>query len=372
MKKILLRGYFGHGNLGDDLLLYEALEKCPPDYELYILGDEESLNPFKQYRDFTVISKTREILKNYFSMTMFFGGGIFPDRTYNYRGYFSMIVPFLTSKVVVMNGIGIVPKIGKKSKFWFRKLLNSVDYISVRDDISLEYVKNLKIKHDCSNCGDLFWGSSSLKKPLNITNLSGKILLICLAEPFSRIELENENINNRYKKFVKVMQDTIVYLLDKEYKQVFLPFFKNSDSILIENILTDSRIKNMTIMNEGLNFELSQIEYLFKTASFGLCMRFHSKVLSIKNGLPFVGICYDYKSVSMLKESNINEVGLKYGIRKNQFFGEEIDITFKQLREKIDYVISNNQYIKANMFAFSSSKKKSVLDNHSRIFNLLR
>lgn len=36
MKKILLKGFFGHNNLGDDLLLLEGLKKYPKDVMLYI------------------------------------------------------------------------------------------------------------------------------------------------------------------------------------------------------------------------------------------------------------------------------------------------------------------------------------------------
>ena len=36
VKKILLKGFFGHKNLGDDLLLFEALKKYPSQVRLYI------------------------------------------------------------------------------------------------------------------------------------------------------------------------------------------------------------------------------------------------------------------------------------------------------------------------------------------------
>lgn len=36
MKNILLCGFFGQNNLGDDLLLLEALSKIPKEFNIYI------------------------------------------------------------------------------------------------------------------------------------------------------------------------------------------------------------------------------------------------------------------------------------------------------------------------------------------------
>lgn len=371
-KKILLRGYFGHRNLGDDLLFLEALDKCPQQYKLYALGDEEALKEFQHRRPFTVIGKKREIFSHHFLATLFFGGGQFPNRKYSFREYLSMRLSFVTSNIVVMNGLGIVPKIGSKSNFWFKRMLNSVDHISVRDDISLEYVKGLGVRKEIHNCGDLYWGSSTPEASFERRNVSSRTnLLICLGEPFSPLELQEDSYSTRYDAFVGVLQDAIAYLIGKGYRPTFVPFFDGSDSKIIDNICSDPRIKDPTILAAGRDFELSQIDEIFRSAGLGICMRFHSKVLAIKNELPFVGICYDFKSVSLLQESNLTDVGLKYGIRESQFFGEEFDISFEQMKETIDYVTSHAEQLRMKMPVFSEGKRYSVLKNHKRVFELL-
>lgn len=55
MKKILLKGFFGHNNLGDDLLLLEGLKKYPKDVMLYIewpRGATKELKYYQSVRDF--------------------------------------------------------------------------------------------------------------------------------------------------------------------------------------------------------------------------------------------------------------------------------------------------------------------------------
>lgn len=100
-------------------------------------------------------------------------------------------------------------------------------------------------------------------------------------------------------------------------------------------------------------------------------MRFHSILLAVKNSLPIVAIEYDFKSEMLLKEAGLEEMGIRYGIRKGEFFGEETDIedgTLLKLDERMQR--DRDDFIKKSL-SFSKKKKIEVLANYQNIFRII-
>lgn len=363
---ILLCGYFGHNNLGDDLLLLEALHKLPKIYHIYILSSNPDTNKalisFRKYRDFTIISGRKEIWRRHYKALIYSGGGLFPSKKFNGKDLRRLILQRLTAEHVIINGCGIVPK---KTSFWFKLFLRTLSYCSVRDEVSRLYVESLGKK--VVNCGDLYWGNAS--DTTNVTR-DNRTFLICLANPFNKDELMQERIHKRYGLLISQLAAFITMIKRKGYIVHYLPFFQESDELFITDIQNKLNSSDL-VLQRNIDYDLEQVDHLFACHGAGLCMRFHSILLALKNRMPMVAINYDYKSESLLQEIGLNDLGIRYGIRTSQFFGEEIDLDLPALYTAFDKMYSLREEYAVKVAEFYNLRKNSVSENYRKIFNLL-
>jgi polysaccharide pyruvyl transferase CsaB len=162
--KYLLAGYYGMANLGDDILLYVTLlevSKVDPDARFTII----SQRPLTLPPSITVSVKpparlrtVRELLKHDF--WLFGGGGIIQD--YNVGSLESLrkmyrlarIAKFLGKKIAMI-GIGLGPLNTEGGQLTARRLLNLVDFLTVRDHDSAELASQLKLTPRLRVTGDL-------------------------------------------------------------------------------------------------------------------------------------------------------------------------------------------------------------------------
>lgn len=365
---ILIHGYFGHSNLGDDLLLKQALEKIPLKYELYILWPKDKddiAQEFMKTRKFRLLHNRMEILQHRFCMLIYFGGGPFPSTTFSVISLLSRLLTGLTSRRIVLNGVGVVPKPNRR---YFDMFMKTVSYCSVRDEMSREFVA--KGYPQVVNCGDLYWGASCDLSKMEKLSGKEKRLLVCLANPFSEEEKRQQRIMDRYRLLVRQMARIVSYAKTKGYKVDYLPFFHGSDEKFIGDVQDELKTSDR-MLRQNVDYTLDDIDILFRHYDMGICMRFHSVLLAIKNGVPCVGICYDHKTEQLLQEAELSDYGVRYGIRTNQFFGEEIDLDYERLQTIAEMAIKDRQdfFIKAE--AFAKKKYESVMLNYKCIFESL-
>lgn len=367
MKKCLLLGFFGHRNLGDDLLYEEAIDKIPSEYQIYTNGNCPSPDDLKR-ENVTLVHSIRELLSNKYDLIIANGGGVFPSLQYGWKGLFHDFLLRLRSKLMVINGVGIVPKKGIGNRIRFRMFLMLLDYRSVRDNVSKTFVDELMGGGgSCTNCHDLFFGRKLLSPK---ENRSG--VLVCMANPYGNNEMSMEHFQKRYQLFIKIVQTAILKLKEQYGSVTFLPFYQGSDEIIIKDIMQHPQLSNSHILEKGKDFKIDNVDLLFSKFKIGLCMRFHSFVLATRNCLPFVGICYDYKSESLLSEMNLSEIGIRYGIRKSNFFGLEVDINEVDILGNIDYVIEHYSAIEKRLDDCRRKFHKEVLDNYNNIYSLIK
>lgn len=365
MKKILLRGFFGYNNLGDDLLLKEALCKYPQEVKLFVGWPRNAIKElqyFQKYHPFTPIYGIKDLLKHFYDAVIWSGGGLFPSRVFSWKNCVKMLPYKILSRKMILNGLGIVEKPNRK---WFDCFLRMVDYCSVRDDKSLNFVSP-QIK--AINCGDLYWGANQYVRGGNL--ISSKRLLVCLANPFSDQELQSKSVSERFEKLIKQCVDFIEKYKQKGYEVNYLPFYHGSDEKFIDRVQVKLH-SNDKVLQRDIDYDLDTIDELFRQYEFGLCMRFHSILLSIKNSLPIVAIEYDFKSEMLMKEVGLEKFGVRYGIRKSDFFGEEFDIDGDSLCSIADVLQKEKEIFKSRANSFAQLKHQQVLDNYQNIFSLV-
>lgn len=365
MKKCLLKGFFGHRNLGDDLLYEESISKIPSEYHIYTNGNCPYPEDLKR-ENVTLVHSFREILSHKYDLTIINGGGYSPSVRYRWASLLRDILIRLRSKKMVLNGVGLAPKIGTWNRLRYKMFLKMLDYCSVRDNVSKSFIDSLIGKDKCINCHDLYFAKELLS---NYDKREG--VLVCIANPFGKAEMETEHFQKRYHLLVSNIQAAILRLKETYGSVSFLPFYKGSDEIIIKDIMCHPRLADSYVLVNGIDFTVNNIDALFAKYKVGLCMRFHSFVLSVRNTLPFVGICYDYKSESLLEEMNLPDVGVRYGIRKSDFFGIEQDFGENNIMSKVEYVVKNYAAILNKLEYFRLRFNKEVNDNYKRIYSLI-
>lgn len=367
MKKCLLCGFWGHHNLGDDLLLKESLKNIPKDYEIYMLNPGPYITDVTE-RKIRIVKSIIYLINKRIDLTIFNGGGIFPSTQYKFKSLMKSYIIYLISRKMVINGIGIVPKKGFFNNLRFSIFLNFCTYISVRDEVSRTYVNKLLKNKQCINCHDLYFGKELAN---NFTNCKNGVL-VCLANPFNEKELQNSHFQERYKKLVFSIQKILLALKEKYGNLTFIPFYIGSDEKFINDVISIDSLKDSKICVPYKDFQLNEVDDIFASYKIALCMRFHSFVLSIRNNLPFIGICYDYKSESLLREIGLKEIGLRYGIRDSQFFGEERDLNDDELLCKFRYIENNYLNIIDRLEEVKIKFNSSVRNNYKKIYTLLK
>jgi polysaccharide pyruvyl transferase WcaK-like protein len=367
MNRVLLKGWFGKDNIGDDLLLLEAVKSLPTNWQIYVDGDIKKFIEFKKFTNFNVLENIgRNVDKP--ETVIYHGGGIFPSLLMSYGTAVTIIKDVLFSHNLYFIGIGISPKKGLKNILYYL-LFNKAKLVSVRDDVSKNYLTKLGIKK-VVNSGDLIWmnqDSGNLRTSL----LPPKTILVCLAQPFSIENLKDPYIKDRYDIFLNEVKKVVCYLQLKGFFLSFVPFLKEDDQFLIEQLTSELKINSYGILKVGKDYQLDNINSLFQQAELAFCMRFHSKLLSIKNQVPFVGICYDYKSECLLEECGISEVGVRYGIRSDACFGEESEVNADKLISNFEYVLQNIDVLKLKMKHFAERKVQESSEKYAEMIDLI-
>ena len=151
----MICGYYGRSNLGDDILLKTITDNLKSECDvkkIALLTADTSNNPYGMdvcIHRFDVL-KIRKYMKR--TNTFILGGGsILQDATSSRSLYYYLFITNLAVKtgcktILYSNGIGPINKPYHRKKA--AKLLEKIDYITVRDKKSYEYIRSLGVKNE--------------------------------------------------------------------------------------------------------------------------------------------------------------------------------------------------------------------------------
>lgn len=275
MEKILIGGYFGFGNIGDEAILLSEIEFLKKEgYKVIILTkrgiklfNEECINRYNFFKIF----KIRKEFK-YFILG---GGGIFQDKTslrsLLYYIFLIFFMKFLKKRVILLN-VGIGPIKRKISKNLLSISLKKSDLIIFRDKYSYEYFNDLKNKFLSTDSSFTF----SYTKRDSIDKI-----LISLRK-FDLLNLE------KFKKFIQILKDKLKKNLE------FIVFSRDEIELA----------KYLNLKYFYSDNPLDILDYIGK-CNFLIGTRYHSIIFSIITNTPFVGLIYDIKVLNLIKEIGV-------------------------------------------------------------------
>lgn len=308
-KEIMVSGYYGFHNSGDDALLsaiIRDLKEHKDSPNIVVL----SASPNETNRIYGVKSINRlnvfKILRHMKTADMLLSGGgtLIQDRTSTKSlwYYLAVIRAAMKNNMRVMlyaNGIG--PLTGRNNIRRTCKTLNCADLITLRDESSFDTLKSIGV--ECKNVivtADPALGlqGSDLSVGRKILNNSGvpkdKRLLGVSVRRWGDVSAEFEDI----------IAAACDYAAEKYgFYPVFLPMQMSKDYTISQNIMSKMHSKS-SIISERLKVE----DMLSLVGNMDMCigMRLHTLIYSAIKAVPLIGLVYDPKISSFMNYTHQN------------------------------------------------------------------
>ncbi|MBE5821735.1 MAG: polysaccharide pyruvyl transferase CsaB [Clostridiales bacterium] len=309
MKKVVISGYYGFDNVGDDAMV-ETFSTILKNKELDVTV--LSKNPDKTKKQFNINAIDRsnpfkimsEIKKS--DILISGGGTLLQDITTVasiwYYLFIILLGIFLKKETYILfQGMG---PINNKFNIWLtRKILSKVNYIVLRDNKSLEEMKRLEF--DISRtivATDLIFGLKVPEEKENTQLIKKYIQNYSNEKTYIGVSLRPwKNIRNEVN-FARVL-DKIANEHNAEI--VFIPFHKSQDYAFTVKVIEKMETKNHLIYGEFLP---SQVAGLMSLMSLNIGVRLHSLVFSTIANVPTIGISYDPKIDGFLQDIGMKAV----------------------------------------------------------------
>ena len=303
---IMLSGYYGYANSGDDTLLeaiISALRREKDDLSILVL----SKRPAEASKDYGVASVNRLNFFNIYRhmkktrLFIYGGGTLIQDITSTQSLiYYTCLIHMakLLGMRIMLYGNGIGPITKKRNIPMARRALDVCDYISLRDPKSLEDAKklgvtnkNIVVSVDAAFSLDLGEGFDS-EDILAKENIEP-------AQKYFMISLRPWQYNE--PGFVSKMAEVINYTAHTYgLIPLFVPMQAADYSIIRKT--ADKIGGKYVILSEVYN--VRPLMALIAKAELAMCMRLHGLIYAVCAGIPVIGLVYDPKVASFIEYMN--------------------------------------------------------------------
>lgn len=341
MKKIVVLGYYGHDNIGDEQykttipMFLRSLNLSLFETEFI---DTDFLGKYSKeyFINKLVIVGGGDILCDYFldKLNNFFSSYKIPENKPTIIGL-SIGIPFIgiisSDKLKIFNSIYL----RSYSDYILLKNNFCIDNIYYIPDISY-YLKQLPIK-----CSEEYF---SIEKKIKMIKKKKIIINLC----------NNEFVD---EKFIQELKIFFRYLINQNYFLIFLPFSynknvqsQNDHSFIFNNFFNNSE---KTFYDNSLLVNLENYLdtfNLYKHIDYCICMRYHACLFSIYNNIPFIPIYSTRKINNLLKDYEWT-----YSIKTNEFSSEKMITLFSEES------LNNNLIIKILLMKINENIKQNFI-----------
>ena len=312
MQRVLVSGYYGFGNAGDEAILMaivESLKKLKSDIEITALSAEPSRT--KNYYGINAVQRTspiaiiREISRA--DLVISGGGGLLQDVTSNRSIPYYLFILYMAKKLnkkVMFYANGVGPVFRNINKRMIKCVGNMVDLITVRDEQSRKELENLGVsKPPIIVTADPAFVLEPIDDNTGCKML--KDLKISLTEQHPRIGISVRPWN--LNKSRKIIAEACDYLVKSHNADIiFLPMQYPKDyheSIEIVKLMKEKAkiIPESTGPREVL-WLCGKMDIIFG-------MRLHALIFGAMTNVPLVGLVYDPKVEYFLERVNQPSAG---------------------------------------------------------------
>jgi polysaccharide pyruvyl transferase CsaB len=325
MARLLLAGYLGCGNLGDDAMMLGLLRGIPGDSEITVLSG----NPEDTFRVYGMRSVPRKDFKaidkaiNECDALVFPGGSIFQDVTSVASvGYYNRLVTKAkkAGKKVILLGQGVGPLNRFLGKRMAASAFMAADAIAVRDPSSAAMLKTLGVNRPVRVTAD---PAFMLPEPPSQADQQGfqvaGMRTVGLApRPFGK-----------GKDIVVLFSELSRLLFNAKVMPVLIEMDKNEDGPLILEI---SKHQGGKVPDLRKLATPAQLQTRLSRMDSVIAMRLHAGILATTVGVPSMMVSYDPKINALSKLLDIGPVTAVEGLTPQRLF--EGFMTFLKERDR--------------------------------------
>ena len=349
MKKIVISGYYGFDNAGDEavlLAIITALRKHVPDINLVVL----SANPEKTTKTYGVKAVNRwnpiKVFATLINTHLLISGGgsLLQDATstrspWYYLGIIKMAL-FLRKKVMIY-AQGIGPLTDNNNRKQVAKTLNKLKIITVRDEASKILLHEIRVRREIKVTCDPVLG---LMEESNEPKKVSKNLLVMV-----RAWGENRHLD--------AIAEFLENQIDNGFEVSFLPAHTPDDSIA--SSLVARMIKGNYKIIEGPVSAEELLEYV-KNTDYVFSMRLHGLITATVMAKPMIALSYDPKVDAFMEQINMS----KYCLSLEDFNSAMINPLFDEL-------IKQDTEIRQHIYSVSKDLKEIAEENVKLVYNFL-
>lgn len=321
--KIVMSGYFGFDNSGDDAILkaiVKDLREQDPSVRIKVLSKDpsktEQLCPVTSANRF----KLREVISSLRDAQLVISGGgsLLQDvtSTRSLLYYLALMkLAFILKKPVMIyaNGIGPINKtFNRRLTKW---ILERVDLITLRDKGSLDFVKSIGVKNDriMVTADPVFTLNPAererIKEILRIEGIDTSRQLIGISV---------RNWKNDDALIQAVAKGTRRLIDDKSVGVVMIPMHYPEDLEISERISDLSGSNNCWTLKG--KYSVEEIMGIIREMEIMAAMRLHSLIYAATQGVPMAGLVYDPKVKGFLDEIGLDHYTDVKSITSESFY----------------------------------------------------
>ncbi|MBJ7295415.1 MAG: polysaccharide pyruvyl transferase CsaB [Dolichospermum sp.] len=297
--RVLLSGYYGKGNGGDEALLATLLQMLPLDVTPVVLSG----NPEETHRRYGVECYNRmavvQVIKALRSCDAFVwgGGSLIQDATSSispfYYGGLMALAQVMGLKTVAW-GQGIGPLLHFQTRWLAKGNFTGCTQVSVRDRSSSRLLSDWSIPHILAP--DPVWALESKPVPELVDLPKPRIAVTLRNHP----QLTEKRLTNLTQALVNLQKETQAFIL-------LLPFQKSEDLEIAEKIHAQLPDVSRVICSEDPQI----LKGVFRGVEMSIGMRLHSLIMAASEGSRCFALSYDPKVNRLMEDLEIPGWDLK-------------------------------------------------------------
>lgn len=363
MSKILISGFYGFGNLGDEAILetmISRVRRMDSKAEITVLSN----NPIKTANAFNIHCVNRKslggVLKaiRHCEVLISGGGSLLQDVTSGksiYYYFFIILCGILFRKKVMLYSHGIGPINVPVNRMITKLLLNRVQCITVRESNSKQDLIDMGVKESLITVTadpviDMRDGDPVAGRMLLENSLKPK-LTFETDKPIVGLSLRTKDFKTEARKADLI---NAIEKMSQVYHIVLLPFYFNEDIEISRELAED--LSNVYLMDQRLTTK--ETLDLMSAMDLFVGTRLHSLILGAVAEIAVVGISYDPKIDYFLET-----IGLRALLTIDSFDSERI---YEGVSEAL---VNKNAII--NEVRKEIADQRKLLDNNDALLRAL-